>query len=347
MPGYWKNGGWVGLTPLPTLDPKGSSVTSLDVVGSDIYAGGYCDDVSGKYVPGYWKNGAWVGLVPPQETSADWEVGSLVVMGGSVYASANADYYETAPDPPIATNGYWKDGSWVALPLPAAPDGGVVDSLVVTAGGDVYAGGCSYTLGEEGSSTNVPGYWKDGVWQGLTGPSGTDSGEVTCLAVSGSDVYAGGWCEVYAGSGNGNHVAGYWLDGTWTTLSPSTSTDWWNIVSLVVSGGNVYAAGNDQGNDTPECPGFWRNGAWTALEPLSFAYNCAATSLAVSSGVVYVGGYTCGYFTTIPGYWKSGVWTGFTPFSNSVNSYQAEAEVDAIAVSGTDVYAGGKGPEKF
>jgi len=343
MPGYWKNAAWVGLTPLPTLDTKGSSVTSLYISGSDVYAGGYCDDSSGKYVPGYWKNSTWVGLMPPHDASADWEVGTLVVVGGSVYASAVADY-DTAPDPPVATNGYWKDGAWVTLPLPASSGGGLVDSLAVTAGGDIYAGGCSYTLGDMESTTDLPGYWENGVWKGLTGPSGTYSGEITCLAVSGSDVYAGGWCVVNAGSGSGKQVAGLWLDGTWTALSPSTSTDWWNIISLVVSGGNVYAVGNDEGDDGSSSPGFWKNGVWTVLEPQSYTLS-AATSLSVSNGVIYVGGFIEGSTTRVPGYWGNGVWTGFTPFSNSKNNYQAM--VNAIAVSGTDVYAGGRGPERF
>jgi hypothetical protein len=345
MPGYWKNGTWVGLTPLPTLDTKSSSVISLVISGSDVYAGGYCDDVSGKYVPGYWKNHTWVGLTPPQEASADWEVGTLVVVGGSVYASAIAGYYGTAPDSPVATNGYWKNGVWVTLPLPTSSDGGVVDSLVVTAGGDVYAGGCSYTLGDMGSTTDLPGCWKNGVWQELTEPSGTYSAEITRLAVAGNDVYAGGWCEVNAGSGSSKQVAGYWLDGTWTALSPSTSTDWWDIISLVVSGGNVYAVGNDEGDDGSSSSGFWMNGVWTVLEPQSYTHSSVATSLAVSSGIVYIGGYIKGYTTTVPGYWGNGGWTGFSPFSNSENNYQAE--VDALAVSGTDVYAGGRGPERF
>ena len=118
MPGYWKNGVWVGLPPLPTLDPRSSSVTSLLVSGSDVFAGGYSDNSAGMLAPGYWKNGSWVGLTPPADGSAigaDWRVISLAVQSGSVYAAAAASS-PAAPSPPVATNGYWKDGAWIRSP---------------------------------------------------------------------------------------------------------------------------------------------------------------------------------------------------------------------------------------
>ena len=186
-----------------------------------------------------------------------------------------------------------------------------------------------------GSAIETPGYWMDGVWQGLTGPAGTYSAGVTCLAVSGGNVYAGGWCEVDAGSGNFARVVGYWLNGVWTPLSPPASTEWWDIGGLVVSGGSVYAPGNEGGS----VAGYWMNGTWTLLPSSGLASN--ATSIAVSAGDVYVGGWVAsrGPSTTVPGYWKNGVWTGFPGFIFSTLS----AEVNAIFVFCPDVLRGWNG----
>ena len=56
------------------------------------------------------------------------------------------------------------------------------------------------------------GYWLNGTWVGLTSPYG---GEVNSVALSGSDVYAGGWST----NNIGVEVAGYWLNGTWVGLT--------------------------------------------------------------------------------------------------------------------------------
>jgi hypothetical protein len=62
VPGYWKNGDWIGLTPLDVS--KDSIVYSLVVSNGDVYAGGYSTNSSDVQVPGYWKNGEWIGLTP-------------------------------------------------------------------------------------------------------------------------------------------------------------------------------------------------------------------------------------------------------------------------------------------
>jgi len=77
VPGYWKNGAWVGLSPLSAA--KSTGVTSLAVSGTDVYAGGYSNNASNVVVPGYWKNGTWTGL-PTLSTTKNAFVTSLAVI---------------------------------------------------------------------------------------------------------------------------------------------------------------------------------------------------------------------------------------------------------------------------
>ena len=71
----------------------------------------------------------------------------------------------------------------VAVVLGCTPPGGS------TTGPVVYPGGYK--------DYGTPGYWENGVWTGLP-PLGTRYAEVTSLIVSGSDIYAGGWCDYLA-----------------------------------------------------------------------------------------------------------------------------------------------------
>jgi len=126
-PGYWLNGSWVGL-PLPNGQTVGS-VASLVVSGTDVYAAGF-SGTANAVIPGYWLNGAWVGLPVPFGFDGG-QVNALVTSGGKVYAagfSSTVDMfgsYSTVP-------GYWVNGHWVALPIPAPGTGNsLVTSLAV------------------------------------------------------------------------------------------------------------------------------------------------------------------------------------------------------------------------
>ncbi len=67
-PGYWINGTWVQLSTFR------GQVNSFVVSGSNIFAAGYSNNMSGL-APGYWKNGTWIGL--PATTYAGQLSGSI------------------------------------------------------------------------------------------------------------------------------------------------------------------------------------------------------------------------------------------------------------------------------
>lgn len=195
----------------------------------------------------------------------------------------------------------------------------------------VYAGGFSTS-----GSIQAPGYWKDGTWNGLTPTSTSYNAHVRSLAVSGSDVYAGG--DSYYGSQQS--MPCYWKNGVLTelpSLGGSGSISLSFVQALVVSGSDVYAGGHTQNSTPAEIPGYWLNGSWVAATPLVSGKNCYVTSLAVSGSDVYLGGYSINSSdVAVSGYWKNGTWTGLTPISTTYT-----ASVMALVVSGSDVYAGG------
>jgi hypothetical protein len=205
--GYWKNGTWF------VLDTGDSMVSSLVVLGSDWYAGGYITSSVGsssRREAGYWKNGSWIALASPYTNTnpiADTTVCALVVQG-NVYACGYCiSSYEWFPC-------YWRNGTWIELTNPyGSAYGGAAYSLAVTPLGEYVGGACINSSGAA-----VPGYWRNGAWIALTNPYGsTYGGIVYSLAVSGMDVYAGGMC--YTNSQGTASQSGYWKNGTWVVLA--------------------------------------------------------------------------------------------------------------------------------
>jgi hypothetical protein len=260
--GYWKNGTWIGLTPLDAT--RRSTINSLVVSGGDVYAGGENRNSLGVIVPGYWKNGTWIGLTQPDPTKDGW-VYSIFVSGSDVYVAGD-DFSQAAP-------GYWKNDTWTGLTPLVAEEGWWWVSNIVVSGTDVYAGGYC----RNSSGVGVPGYWKNGTWIGLTPLDPTRDAWIWSLFVSGGDVYASG--ENY--NNLGVCVPGYWKNGTWIGLTPLDLTkDGW-VTSLVVSGSDVYAGGGCTNSADVGVPGCWKNGVWTGFAPLDSTKNAGVALLVV------------------------------------------------------------------
>jgi hypothetical protein len=167
------------------------------------------------------------------------------------------------------------------------------------------------------------------------------SGEVLALAVSGSDLYAGGHFTRATNSG-GSAITVNWIakwDGsTWSALGSGMDLP---VISLTMSGNDLYAGGGIVVASGPVQDGKiakWNGNAWTALGQ---NLNGNVNALVVSGGSLYAGGdfymatNSGGTVVTVNGIVE---WTG--------NSWSAlgsgmDYSVYALAGAGSGLYAGG------
>lgn len=216
----------------------------------------------------------------------------------------------------------WVNGTSSTLP----GTDGEVHALAVN-GSLLLAGGSE----SNATGSFVPGYWSGGQWVGLPVAvfNGTGLGSVSALAVSGSDVYAGGFnVDPYSYAA----VPGYWKNGAWVTLPLPTTVSPVEgaVTALAVSGTDLYAGGYFNGAGTAAGPALWVNGT---LTPLPGTPGGMITTLAVAGADVYAAG---GGQVAGPGYWLNGAWVGLPlPADGSMGA------VNALLVSGSDVYAAG------
>ena len=157
-------------------------------------------------------------------------------------------------------------------------------------------------------------------------PLGSLSGQVQALAVSGTDIYAGGGFNV-----SGSVSIGKWDGSSWTGLSTGTDN---TVLALAVSGTDLYAGGlfTTAGGSPANYIAKWDGTSWSAL---GSGLNGPVNALVVSGTDLYVGG----TFTSAGGSpanyiakWDGTSWMALGSLSG---------QVQALAVSGTDLYAGG------
>src|ERR1039458_7092512 len=155
---------------------------------------------------------------------------------------------------------------------------------------------------------------------------------VSALAVSGTDLYAGGGCA-RAGGVTANGIA-KWDGSTWSALGSGMNGP---VSALAVSGTDLYAGGyfTETGGVGANNIAKWDGSAWSALGSGMSGYGYVF-ALAVSGTNLYAGG----WFTSAGGVsandiakWDGSVWSALGSGLNG--------RVRALAVSGTDLYVGG------
>jgi len=309
MPGYWKDGDWIELTP--GYEGYTTCVRGIAVSGDEVYVGGYCYSGSSplSLEPCTWKNGVWDALPKQGDTSLANLLYCMAVSDGDLYLGGMSRNDSGYPIP-----GYWvEDGStepevWHALtPLVSGQFLFSAVRTIAVSGGYVYAGGYSYNS----SSVSVPGYWVDdgatNVWHGQTPLDTSKESIVMAIAVEGSDVYAAG----YSTNSSGVKAPGYWLnDGAFQELEPLDSSQSCDVETIMVSGGDVYIGGGSTNSSGVMVPGYWKNDeAFTELPQVDSEHSSDVYSMAILEGDVYAGGYSIyadGYL--VAGCWLNGDW---------------------------------------
>jgi trimeric autotransporter adhesin len=251
---------------------------SLVYVGGEFYAAGAVTTTR----IAVWDGSGWSAL----STGANAVVHAIAISSGEAYVGGE---FTQAGGCTGADNGCyfvadWNSSGWSALGTGmnsyvfAMADGG---TRVYVGGGFGSASGISDTLGIA--------FWDKPGWHALgTGVSGIAGYSINAIAVSGSDVYAGGTFDS-AGGVPAINIA-KWNNGSgWSALAPGIG-DNGTVNAIAVSGSDVYAGGNfrDRDNGAPNHIARWNSGSgWSALGQ---GTDGNVYAIAVTGTDVYVGG---------------------------------------------------------
>ncbi len=299
------------------------NVSALAVSGSDLYAGGSFWTAGGNpaYSIAKWNGSAWSALGSGLGLNG---VYALALSGNFVYAASS-----TGSSGRIDR---WDGSSWTKV---GSINGGFVYTLVVT-GNYLYAGGDGYFAVEGGGIAYGIAQWYAiaNVWSPLG--SGMKAGgiPVYTLALSESELYAGGRFSEVGGTVAGNIAKWNWT--RWSALGSGTAS---SVETLAVSGSSLYAGGSFTTSDGATIPvAQWNGSGWSAL---GSGVDGVVLALASSGTNVYAGG----RFTTATGGGATNVpinriarWNGirWTVLGLGMND-----QVSALAVSGNELYAAG------
>jgi trimeric autotransporter adhesin len=332
---------WISMGGIPGT--WGVHVAVVDGLGN-LYIGGDFTTVSGVIANriAKWNGSSWSAL----GSGMNNQVRALAVSGNDLYAGGQ---FTTAGGVPANSVAKWDGSSWSAL-------GSGMNRLssvyaLAVSGGDLYAGG-NFTTATNASGVAVAvnriAKWDGSSWSALGSgigkidPYGGINPYVYALAVSGSDLYVGG-VFTNAGGVTANSIA-RWNGSSWSALG-SGMNRLSSVYALAVSGGDLYAGGDfttatNAGGAAVAVNRIakWDGSSWSAL---GSGMNSTVGALAVSGGELYVGG---DFFTPA----TNGIYvlriypilkwngTSWSALGSGMNS-----RVAALAVSGTDVYAGG------
>jgi hypothetical protein len=338
------------------------TVKALAISGSTIYLGGYFDHVAGQPRAGFSAvdTTGTLGSWNPEASGCSTPGLALAASGTAVYVSgcfthiggqARAGF--AALDP---TNG--SATSW-----DPATSGGTVEAIVAS-GATIYA---------SGSFTHIGGKTRNGVaaldattaeassWNPNLNlnPNPTEATQVTALAFDGTRVFVGGSFSSAGGLARSDLAAIDATTGEATAWNPGL-TPVFTLVNqpvraLSVAGGAVYvggsfsaAGGQPRANLAALDPVTGAATSWNPGATSASAENSVVGALLATPSVVYVGG----SFTTLGGSPRanlgavsvaSGLATSWNPPSSVVKatSEHGVAAIDALALSGSTLYAGG------
>lgn len=298
-----------------------SAVHALAVSGTNVYVGGEFKraGTTGATNIAKWNGSRWSAL----GSGMSDRVSALAISGSSLYAGGS---FYASPAHCIAR---WNGTKWLALGSDLGA-GSCVAALAVS-GPTLYVGGTFALAGGRGVSNIAK--WDGSTWTAL------GSGMNWCiytLAMSQSELYAGG-DFITAGGVVASNVA-KWNGSGWGALGPGVDG---RVHALVASGSNLYAGGyfTEAGGIPATNIAKWSGSAWSALGQ---GINGPVFALAVSGSNLYAGG----MFTTASGVpatnvarWDGNGWSGLGAGMGRIDRYTAR--VNALAVSGSDLYAGG------
>jgi hypothetical protein len=179
---------------------------------------------------------------------------------------------------------------------------------------------------------------------------------VYAVAVSGNDVYVGGYFTSVAGlsgtpAGSFNHIA-HWTGQAWLPMGAGVGSSIEQVNGIAVSGSNVYVVGTftTAGSVAASHVAQWNGTAWSAMGS-GLTYGSTPDSIEGDSVAVYGGNIVVGGVFTAAGgvaansvaVWNGAAWSALgAGIQTCVGCGPLRpGTVDALAVIATTLYAGG------
>jgi len=342
---------WDGQAWWPLGSGMDAPVNALAVVGTELYAGGIFNNAGGTSAlkMAKWDGNAWsphtLGGAAYPAVYALAPSGGGVYVGGTFGSARAGGLFDSGNWVDAANIAKWDGSAWSSLgQQPASGLNGGVYAVAIS-GNNLYVGGGFTMVGEV--TANKIAKWDGSAWSALD--SGMNAGgAVYVLEVSGTDLYAGGNFTA-AGATN----VAKWNGSGWSALGQGISDprDPWGgfVFALAVSGTNLYAGGrfNTGWPNYLNCIARWDGNNWSAVGAGMAAHVTiqsapSVSALAVLGSDLYAGG----SFTTAGGIavyniakWNGSVWSTLGGMSGGYDAFQGA--VQALVVSGSDLYAGG------
>ena len=343
----------------PRLAPAGTTaaavfnnnISGIAIIGSDLFVGGSFTDVAG--IPeadgvARWDGTEWHAL--GSDGAGDGAFccvhaiavfGTTLVVGGGFTVVGHG-----APSNYVAA---WNGSSWSALGSTSALNAyvsafGVQGADLIVGGGFTNAGGVA--------EADWIARWNGTAWSAL-GSNGSGNGalnaDVYAIAVSGSNVYAGGDFTDAAGFAEADRIA-LFNGSTWSALGSNGAGDGAlnsSVYAIVPSGSNIYAGGEftNAGSATGDFIALFNGSTWTALGSDGSgggALNDLVFALALSPEGIFVGGRFINAAANVNAdylaFWNGSSWSdvGSVGGNPALNS-----DVSALKVNGTDLIVGG------
>jgi hypothetical protein len=338
---YWNGSSW---TPLG--GGLGGNVYAITIVGNNVYAGGDFTGGIARF------DGSWStlggGVSAGSTVSATLLLGNKILVGGTFNTAGGnpapglAEWYPVTSTWSPVSNFAWNSSFITSV------------EALVSSGSDLYVGGDFKDVGRNNANDYV------------TRQSGTSfvpigsktveplNGEVETVVISGTDVYVGG-SFTNAGNTPGADYIAKW-DGTqWSALLSGTAGLNDTVYAIALQGNDVYVGGafqNAGGNSSANYLARWDGSKWTGLLSSNIGVNNTVYTIAFSgTSQLFVGGeFTSTTPVSLTYIAKADIvtttgtvttpvtWSGLVSGTDGIIT----DTVYTIAISGTDVFVGGK-----
>ena len=352
----WDGATWSALDAVAGNGVSGE-IYAMAVSGPDLYIGGWFNAVGdlGVNNVAHWNGSAWSALGSDGGNGVPCCVNALAVSGSDLYVGGG--FGEANLDGPVvAVNriARWDGTQWSAL---GSGGGNGVNSSVnalAASGSTLYVAGNfnEANVGGPPVAANKVVRWGGSGWSALgsNGGNGVDGGALA-LAVSGNDLYVGGYFQTANIGANPQTVVrriARWDGTSWSALGSGGGRGVNGpVYALAVMGGAVYAGGDFTHANT-EAPAptpanniaRWDGSAWSALGSAGGnGVNGRVRALAADGTGVYAGGdFTqanvgADLAASHIARWDGSAWS-------SLGS-GISGRVYAAAMAGSNLYAGG------